>query len=137
MPLHAGLLRESFELAASREPAITERFYRHLFARAPELESMFTRGRAEQAEMLASALAAVLDHLDDAPWLAATLGALGRRHRGYGVTPAMYKLVGDALLKTLAEVCADDWSLAHEAAWREAYGAIRTLMLAGAEEAAA
>jgi hypothetical protein len=28
----------------------------------------------------------VLDHLEDAPWLTDTLGALGAKHVGYGVT---------------------------------------------------
>ena len=130
------LLRDSFNDAAAREPALIERFYDELFRRAPELAPMFRRGRREQAEMLHVALASVLDHLEDPPWLAATLGALGARHVSYGVTPAMYRVVGEALIATLAATCAG-WSREHERAWLEAYTAIVNLMLAGARAAAA
>jgi hemoglobin-like flavoprotein len=137
MPLAVDLLRDSFALAASREPAITERFYRELFARAPELAPMFTRSAAVQSEMLRVALFSVLEHLEDAPWLTRTLSALGARHQSYGVTPSMYGVVGEALIATLANVLADEWTPQHAAAWSDAYGAIRDLMLAGAASAAA
>ena len=136
-PLPVDLLRDSFALVASAEPRLTERFYDHLFARAPELAAMFTRSRTVQAEMLRVALEAVLDHLDDAPWLVAHLGALGARHQTYGVTPGMYDVVGAALLETLEEASGAAWSPRHAAAWGDAFGAIRDLMLAGAAQVAA
>ncbi|MDX2093956.1 MAG: globin domain-containing protein [Kofleriaceae bacterium] len=107
MTLDPQILRSSFELVIDRRPDLTLRFYEILFARYPELAPMFSTNRAAQAKMLAGAIAAVLDHLDDAPWLEATLGALGARHVNYGVTDAMYGMVGDALLATLAEVAAE------------------------------
>lgn len=138
MSLDAALLRDSFDLVVSRRPDLTVRFYEILFERYPALAPMFARTpRATQARMLADALAAVLDHLDDATWLASTLGGLGRRHVGYGVTDAMYDQVGDALLATLAEVAGADWTPALAAQWTAAYGAIAGLMRAGAADAAA
>lgn len=65
-----------------------------------------------------------------------TLGALGARHAGYGVTAPMYDVVGEALISTLATVCNDVWSTDLEHAWRDAYRAIRGLMLAGVAVAA-
>ena len=135
MRLPSDLLRDSFALAAAREPRLVERFYESLFARAPELQHMLRRGRREQAEMVHAALAAVLDHLEDPPWLNATLGTLGARHASWGVTPAMYDVVGAALLDTLAAAC-PEWTAVHERAWRDAYHAITTLMLAGVARAA-
>jgi hemoglobin-like flavoprotein len=82
--------------------------------------------------MLRDALVAVMDHLEDAPWLQTELGALGRKHVDYGVTPEMYAWVGDALLRTLAEVAGDDWNPELHQAWGEAYGAIASLMQAPA-----
>jgi hemoglobin-like flavoprotein len=131
------LLRDSFAIAVEREPELTERFYALLDARSPHLSVMFRRDRAEQARMLRVALIAVIDHLDDAPWLADTLGALGARHVGYGVQPAMYNDVGDALVDALAEACGARWTPLHAAAWRAAYRDLAQLMLAGARGAAA
>lgn len=132
MSLQKDLLRSSFELVAERQPLITPRFYEILFERYPQAKPMFGRNRPQtQQRMLQEALVAVIDHLDDAQWLGATLGGLGRRHDGYGVTPEMYDWVGDALLATLAEIADDAWNPAIERAWADAYGAIRDLMLAG------
>jgi hemoglobin-like flavoprotein len=137
MSIDVELVRDSFALAAAREPALVDDFYRRLFARAPELASMFRRGAREQADMLRAALVAVVEHLEDAPWLAANVAALGARHRGYGVTASMYATVGAALLDALAAACGDTWTPAHAAAWTEAYTTLAQLMIAGAADAAA
>jgi hemoglobin-like flavoprotein len=79
--------------------------------------------------MLTGALVAVLDHLEDAPWLQDTLGSLGAKHVDYGVTREMYDWVGASLLAALAEVAGPAWSPELNAAWGEAYGVIVSLML--------
>jgi hemoglobin-like flavoprotein len=131
MALNVGLLRQSFEVVATANPGFITRFYEILFERYPQTKAMFSPGnRARQAEMLTGALVAVLDHLEDAPWLQDTLGALGAKHVDYGVTPEMYDWVGASLLATLAEVAGSAWTPELHAAWAEAYGAIVSLMLA-------
>jgi hemoglobin-like flavoprotein len=133
--LDAPLLRDSFQLVVEREPAITARFYQHLFADYPQLKALFHRNRPElQQRMLSEALVAVLDHLDDAPWLQSTLSAMGKKHVEYGVTDEMYDYVGASLLKSFAEVAGSDWSPATAAAWTAAYGAIADMMKAGARQ---
>lgn len=129
MALSVQILTDSFNLVAERAPDLTHRFYGHLFTKYPQAESMFFRKpRAQQEKMLAEALGAVVAHLEDAPWLVATLGALGDKHVDYGVTSEMYGWVGDALMATLREVAAGDWTDAHEQAWGDAFGAIVSLM---------
>jgi hemoglobin-like flavoprotein len=132
MTLDPDVLRQSFDLVIDRRPDLTIRFYEILFERYPQLQRMFSRDRTAQSKMLAQAIAAVLDHLEDAPWLAQTLGALGAKHVQYGVTAEMYDMVGDALLATFAEVAAEAWTPVVAAQWTAAYGAIASLMQAGA-----
>jgi hemoglobin-like flavoprotein len=130
MGLNASLLRSSFDLVIERQPQLTTRFYDVLFERYPQSKRLFTRNsRAKQDKMLADALVAVLDHLEDASWLTTTLGALGQKHVEYGVTREMYGWVGECLLATLAEVAGPAWTPELKAAWTEAYGAITSLML--------
>lgn len=131
MSLDPTILRCSFELVVERRPDLTIRFYEILFERYPELAPMFRSDRTAQAKMLAGAIGAVLDHLDDPPWLERTLGDMGARHAGYGVTNAMYGMVGDALLATLAEVAAEAWTPVVAEQWKMAYGAIAGMMQAG------
>jgi hemoglobin-like flavoprotein len=133
MALNVGLLRSSFEVVANANPRFVTRFYEILFERYPQAKPLFpASGMARQEEMLTGALIAVVDHLEDAPWLKETLGALGAKHAGYGVKPEMYDWVGGSLLATLAEVAGPAWTPELNAAWAEAYGAIVSMMQAPA-----
>jgi hemoglobin-like flavoprotein len=133
MSLDVEALRDSFQLVVERAPNVTRRFYEILFERYPQAQKLFGRNsQQKQEEMLTRALVAVVDHLEDASWLKDTLTSLGAKHVDYGVTDEMYHWVGDSLLATLAEVAADAWSPRVELAWRNAYGAISGLMIAGA-----
>lgn len=138
MSLNIELLRESFEWVTTVEPELTKRFYERLFADFPQTRAMFGRNSGEQQQrMLRDALVAVLDHLDDAPWLSDTLMALGRRHVGYGVTDEMYGWVGASLLGTLSDIAGDAWTPELQEQWTAAYGVITSLMKAGAHATAA
>ncbi len=133
MSLDVETLRESFELVLTRAPDLTRRFYDELFRRRPEARELFGRSaRDRQEKMLAQALVAVLDHLEDAVWLREQLHALGAKHTGYGVTEEMYEWVGDALLATLADAAGDAWTPTVRAAWLDAYTAIAGMMMDGA-----
>jgi hemoglobin-like flavoprotein len=134
MALNVPLLRQSFELVAQRQPQITPRFYEILFERYPAARPLFGRNAPEhQQKMLQDALVAVVDHLEDAPWLHQTLTALGRKHVDYGVTDEMYSWVGDALLATLAEIAGREWTPELKAAWTDAYGAVASMAIEGAK----
>jgi len=136
MALNVPLLRQSFALVLERQPQLTHRFYEILFERYPQARPLFGgNASAKQEKMLAEALVAVMDHLEDASWLKDTLAGLGRKHLTYGVTPEMYGWVGDSLLATLVEVAGDEWNPALASAWIEAYGAISSLMQAGTKPA--
>ena len=133
MSLNVAALRSSFELVVERAPNLTARFYEVLFERYPQARPLFGRNsRAVQEKMLTGALVAVIDHVEDASWLTETLGIMGAKHVAYGVTTEMYGWVGDALLRTLEEVAAEAWTPEVKQAWVDAYGAISSLMLAGA-----
>jgi hemoglobin-like flavoprotein len=138
MSLNVKLLRESFELVVEKSPQLTHRFYEILFERYPQTQNLFPPARRSRQEgMLTEALVAVMDHLEDAPWLTSTLHGLGAKHVDYGVTDEMYGWVGDALLRALAEAAGDAWSPELEKAWGDAFGAIAGLMQEGARLSAA
>jgi hemoglobin-like flavoprotein len=138
MSLNVKLLRESFDLVAERSPHLTHRFYEILFERYPQTQHMFPEDRRSRQEgMLTEALVAVLDHLEDAPWLTEALHALGAKHVDYGVTEEMYGWVGDALLRTLGETAGEAWNSELESAWATAYGVIASLMQEGARASGA
>ncbi len=138
MSLDVTALRESFALVASKELALATRFYEILFERYPAVKGMFGKARpqAAQAEMLTAALAAVVEHLEDGPWLQTTLSGLGNKHLDYGVTDEMYDWVGECLIAALADVAGDAFTPRVKDAWIGAYGAVASMMKAGARAAA-
>lgn len=132
MALDTQSLRSSFDLALVREPRLTHAFYDDLFARHPGARPLFERtDMAVQEQMLGEALVAVMDHLEDVPWLQSTLAGLGAKHASYGVTTEMYDWVGDSLVATLAGANRGEWTATVAAAWQDAYAAIVSMMLAG------
>jgi hemoglobin-like flavoprotein len=133
--LNPTLLRESFEIAAEHEGALTKRFYELFFSRYPQVQSMFGRNApAQQQKMLQDTLLAVLDHLDDPTWLSETLANLGATHVDYEVQDHMYPWVGECLIAALGETVGERWTPEHAAAWADAYAAISSLAIAGAEK---
>jgi hemoglobin-like flavoprotein len=136
MILNVKLLRESFELVVHREPDLTHRFYDNLFRLYPQARSIFGQNnRAQQEKVLASVLASVIEHLDDAPWLEEQLGAIGERHLPYGVDGETYAWIGDALITTLAHVAGPDWNHDLSTEWMAAYGAVSSFVQHGARRA--
>jgi len=137
MSLNVAALRSSFELVAEREPQLTHRFYDILFRRFPQTQPLFRNNpRQEQEKMLTDMLVKIMDHLEDESWLVEQLGALGSKHADYGVTNEMYGWVGASLLEALEHVAADEWTPELAKAWTDAFGAIASLMQAGAQKPA-
>jgi hypothetical protein len=61
-----------------------------------------------------------------------TLTDLGARHVAYGVIPAHYGIVGEALLHTLATALGDKWTDTVKQGWTAVYGFLSTAMIEGA-----
>jgi len=123
--LDVPALCDSFRLAVERLPALGDRFYAKLFARHPAIALLFRRNTPRaQSAMFLSTLMSIVDHLEDAPWLAQHLAALGARHADYGITDNMYAWVGSCLLDTLAEGVGPGWTARIQHAWETAYLAI-------------
>ena len=127
------LLTESL-LLADGDGRLTPRFYEILFARHPAVRPMFSADVRPQAEMLRTAVVAVLDHLDDAAWLTTTLGDLGAKHAAYGATAPMYDAVAECMVAAMEELGGEAWTPEMTTAWTEALGAVAGLMLAGYPE---
>jgi hemoglobin-like flavoprotein len=129
------LIQRNLDVVMTNAPDLTMRFYATLFYRHPELQLLFGRRSAEaQGRMLLEAVVAVVDHLQDMPWLDGTLRALGKKHLEYGVTEEMYPLVASALVDTLRAASGPHWNDATDEAWTSALTFVAGRMMAGARE---
>lgn len=109
-------------------------FYAWLFARHPELRSLFPTAMDKQRDRLFQALVRVVGSLSAPGDLAAYLGQLGRDHRKFSVQPGMYQAFGEALLTTVRAYSGPAFTPAAEAAWARAYSATADLMIRAAQE---
>lgn len=133
MDTNLHTLRWSFRRLSPRAEALAERFYALLFARYPEVRSLFDGVRIEdQQKKLLRALALVVRHLEEPHFLRAYLQGLGAIHLAYGVATEHYRAVGECLLVALAETAGSTWTEAEQVAWQGALELISETMLAGA-----
>ncbi|MFI1717811.1 globin domain-containing protein [Streptomyces litmocidini] len=129
------LLRSTFAVVERRAEHAVTFFYSHLFWHNPGVRELFPEDMLPQRDRLLAALTHVVTHLED-PGLAAYLGQLGRDHRKFLASPALYAAVGQSLLAAFAHAAGAAWTIEAEKAWTEAYGHVAELMLAGADAAA-
>lgn len=134
MALQIELLESSFQAIAPHGEAFVAAFYERLFTNFPQTRAFFAAtDMKEQKKKLLGALALVIQNIRKPEVLASALKGLGQRHATYGVRPEHYPVVGAVLLDTFADFLGEDWTLNYYNAWAEAYEAICTIMLQGAD----
>ena len=133
MTLQIELLETSFQAIAPCGEAFVTAFYERLFTSFPQTRAFFaSTDIKEQRKKLLGALALVIQNLRKPAVLTSALQGLGQRHVAYGVLPEHYPIVGAVLLETFSDVLGDHWTPEYQDAWAQAYEAICTIMLEGA-----
>jgi hemoglobin-like flavoprotein len=131
-PEQIALVKSSWQQVLPIQKAAAQLFYERLFELDPSLRPHFRGDMSEQGRKLMAMISTVVSGLDQlGPLIGPLLGAteeLGRRHVGYGVTPAHYDTVGSALLWTLGKGLGEHFTAPVEAAWTEAYATLAAAM---------
>ncbi len=124
------MIKETFNSIKDMD-AFAKDFYNHMFTDFPQVKPMFERTSVEvQRKMLMKSLVVIVnEHLTDQSRLMPLLKALGTRHKVYKVMKEHYPMVGNSLIKTLAEWNKEIWTEEHEKAWNDTYGFISKVIL--------
>lgn len=130
-----ALVRESWKKVEAIAPEAAALFYQNLFATDPSLRQLFKNDMRSQGEKLMRMLGIAISKLDDLPALLPTLEALAQRHVGYGVQQRHYETVGAALLKTLDQGLATDFTPRVRQAWKDVYAIVASVMTTAADNA--
>jgi len=128
-PSQKQLVRTTFAKIEPIADTAAMMFYDELFERDPNLRHLFKNNMAEQRKKLMQMLAVAVEHLDDWKTISNAVRALGKRHRGYGVSPADYDTVGAALITTLERGLGPEFTPEVRAAWLACITAIAGEML--------
>ena len=127
------LVQSSFAHIAQRAEEFGVRFYANLFEAHPELRSLFRNDMAAQTKMFMYILSSAVRGLNRMQELVGGLRALGKRHVDYGVKRADYDKVASALIRTLKEFLADEFTVELQHAWVTVFGMVAETMIEASE----
>ncbi|MCA9957602.1 MAG: hypothetical protein KC413_14960 [Anaerolineales bacterium] len=115
------LVRETFAQIEPIADQAAALFYSRLFTIAPQYRAMFKHNMDEQGMKLMQTIGVAVAHLDKLGDIVPVVQKLGQRHAGYGVQPADYDTVGEALLWTLEQGLGDAFTPQAKQAWTAVY----------------
>lgn len=124
------LIRRSWRSLRGINPVLlADIFYAKVFSDTPRLRKLFPEDMKPQYSKLIDMLNIMILQLDNPLVLEQEIEEMSRRHMGYGVRPAHYALVGNALLWTLEKGLGKDWDADTAEAWKQCYRYISESML--------
>jgi hemoglobin-like flavoprotein len=132
-PRQKRLVRDSFDSVREySDDSVVLLFYGRLFELAPQTRGMFKIGMPEQAHKLMATLTTLVESLDRFEELRQNLADLGRRHAGYKVEPAHYRLLVTALMWAFGQALDLEFDRETRTAWEHLLGAVSATMIEGA-----
>jgi nitric oxide dioxygenase len=125
------LVKKTWAMFRNIDPVIVgDVFYSRLFFQEPSLEKMFKSSMTEQYQKLIDMLSTIVARLERMDEISYDIQQLAIRHIKYGVKPAHYEMVGNALLWTLEQGLGNDWNEEVKEAWVKCYTSISSSMIA-------
>lgn len=125
-----ALVQASFARIFARKAELTDRFYAHLFARMPEVESLFRGDFIKQKEMFATMLASTARSLSSYDSFAQLAGTLASSHARFKLSEAQMTNAAQSLEAALHEVMEGKLTSEEEAAWTRAIVKLTSTMVA-------
>jgi hemoglobin-like flavoprotein len=120
-PVQIAAVRDSWSKVVPIADQASVLFYDRLFTLDPSLRTLFKPDMTEQRKQLVTMLGTAVAGLDRLDTIVPAIHALGRRHRGYGVTDAHFATVGQALLWTLEQGLGEAFTADVRDAWAQAF----------------
>jgi hemoglobin-like flavoprotein len=108
---------------------MVSRLYELLFERHPDVREMFPHDMTAQVHRFVTEIEVFAVSMPDLRAVEERASQLGARHVRYGVRPAHFPFVRDALLDVLAERLGERFSPAHRTAWARAYNLMAEIMM--------
>ena len=116
---------------------ITKTFYKNMFEKHPNLLNYFNRAnqaKGRQQTALANTVYAAAAHIDNLQAIVPAVIQIAHKHRGLGILPEHYPIVGENLLGAIKEVLGDAATDEIINAWAEAYGVIADVFISVEED---
>jgi len=99
----------------------------------PAVKRLFKAPMADQNKKLIDMIGVIVSRLDRLHEVTPDIQEMAKRHVDYGVKPAHYEAVGNALIWTLEQGLGIDWNPAVKEAWTACYGVLADIMITASE----
>ena len=124
------LIKRTWKLFREINPVVVgDTFYSKLFLDNPSVRKMFPKEMNQQYQKLIDMLSTIVGRLDNLEELSSDIAAMAQRHVAYGVKPAQYQKVGEALLWTLEQGLGKDYTPEVQEAWTKCYTTLADAMI--------
>ncbi|MGL6249842.1 MAG: globin domain-containing protein, partial [Billgrantia desiderata] len=126
------LIETTAPVVAQHLEAITQRFYPLMFARYPEVASLFNAAHQQsgaQQRALAGAVLAYVQLRQDPAKAREVLGIVVEKHVSLGIQPDQYPIVGECLMAAIGEVLGEAVTPDIANAWSALYGELAGLLI--------
>jgi hemoglobin-like flavoprotein len=128
------LIKRTWKLFREINPVVVgDTFYSKLFLDNPSIRKMFPKEMNQQYQKLIDMLSTVVGRLDNLEDLSGDIAAMAQRHVSYGVKPAQYQKIGEALLWTLEQGLGKDFTPEVKEAWTKCYTTLADAMINASE----
>lgn len=127
-----ALVKATVPALEAHGETITRTFYASMFAAHPELLNIFNPANQKtgrQARSLAASVLAYAAHIDHPERLGGMVGRIAHKHVSLEVLPEHYPIVGEHLLRAIAQVLGDAATPEILDAWAAAYGQLAEIMI--------
>ena len=123
------LIRHSFARIAPEKLRAGQVFYERLFQIAPDTRQLFVADINAQANKLMNTLGMLVSRMHEWDGLLGFVEDLAERHVAYGVKPAHYDQVGEALVAMVLEMRGPSLDDGELRAWQNVYDAVSSAMI--------
>ena len=134
-PEQANLIKKSFDAMWPMRGDIAELCYERFFELAPDAKALFKGDMAGQRAKLMDMIAALVGTLDQQALFQSIVANSGRQHARFGVQPAQYDALGEALMWSLERKLGTSLTPELQASWKALYATVQTEMLRAAARA--
>lgn len=128
-PSQIKIVQDSFDRVFPVKEALSESFYKELFAMAPSVRPLFPEDMMSQRLKLSDTLSYTVRNLHRPEVVEETIVGLARRHVKYGAEPDHFAPVGMALITALKQHLPGGMTDTEADAWLLAYTFISDLMI--------
>ena len=123
-----ALVQQSFQKILPITDTAATLFYDRLFTLDPSVRSLFKGDMQLQERILMQTISFAVKGLHQPETILPTVQELGKRHKAYGVKEEHFDTVGAALLWTLEQGLAEEFTPEVREAWAAAYSLLANVM---------